>query len=374
MIYLASLTEGIEDKVQGYYIIKTKEQLDRVVADNVQNNKVIIKRDFAREYFTPTGLDRYIANTKKINRNLIIEIDEASEVLTHGRLIEKIKKAFNAEELLSLLATYPSEFLDAIKYLTREDGLRAKELLDASSNVSRLQSTIDELRLENENLRHTLEVEQSNKLYTQSKLDVLINRINYQFNAGVDQSKLFTVKENSFDKVIYIKEITRVQYTDSFVYYLKEILKVLYSMPTRLVVVEGYYASGKERLYPDLVAHNKLSENDVLAGDILMLGMQPKVMEDILKNPSNVSILIVLDRGGFGANHIKGDNVEYLYTASDPKDIPDTVPKSRIISYDESTLFIPYIENFELLDKGEKISKYSSTEIIKRVVSLIEGR
>ena len=111
-----------------------------------------------------------------------------------------------------------------------------------------------------------------------------------------------------------------------------------------------------------------------MAGDILMMGMQPKLMTDILKNPSNISLLIVLDRCGYIAPHIKGENVEYLYTVSDVEDIPKEVPRSRIISYQEDTLYIPLVENFQELDKGERISKYSSMEIIKQIVSLIEGR
>ena len=161
---------------------------------------------------------------------------------------------------------------------------------------------------------------------------------------------------------------------DSFIYYLKEILKVLYSMPARLLVIEGYYASGKERLYPGLVPHHKLTEEDVLSNDVLMLGMQPKLMHDILQNPSNISILIVLDRAGFISPHIRGKNIEYFYTASDRSDIPDNVPNSRIISYKDDTLFIPMIDGYDKLDDGQRISKYSSLEIVKNIISRVEGR
>ena len=42
MTFLASLTEEIADKVEGYYIIKTKEELDKVIVNTKQNNKVIM--------------------------------------------------------------------------------------------------------------------------------------------------------------------------------------------------------------------------------------------------------------------------------------------------------------------------------------------
>jgi len=374
MIYLASLTEAIDDKVRGYYPIKTKEDLDKVMCNNKQNNKVIIRADFAREYFTPSGLAKYIEEAGRINKNINIEIDEGSLVMTDIRFLKKLKSAYDETDFLNLLAGYPKEFKDCITYLLRSEEEKQKELLNASGDVSRLQEIIDELKKEKADLEYRLKIEQDNKYYVQSKLSALIGRINYQYNADISERNLFTVTNNDYDKVIYIKEITRVQYVDSLMYYLKEILKVLYSMPTRLLVIEGYYASGKESLYPDLKCHYKLTDRDVLSGDILMMGMQPKLMTDILHNPSNISLLLVLDRGGFIAPHLKGRNVEYFYTASDSKDIPEEVPKSRIISYEENTLYIPLVEDFDKLDKGERITKYSSMEIVKRIIDLIERK
>lgn len=374
MIYLASLTEEIDDKVKGYYPIKTKEQLDRVVCENDRNNKVIIRKDFAKEYFTPSGLQKYIDNIKKFNRNIDIEIDEKSLVVTPKRMLNKLAEVEDPAEFIDILSTYPKEFLDAIKFLLRDEFSHQKELLNASGDVSRLQAIIDEDMQEIKSLKHRLDVEQENKFYIQSKLNVLINRLNYQYNADVDEKGLFVANEHKYDKVLYFREVTRVQYVDSFIYYLKEILKILYGMPARSLVIEGYYTSGRENLYKGYVPHYKLTEEDVLSNDILMLGMQPKLMHDILQNPSNISILIVLDRAGFMSPHIKGKNIEYFYIASDRNDIPENVPNSRIISYKDDTLFIPMVEGFDMLDAGERISKYSSMGIIKSIVSLVEGR
>lgn len=374
MIYLASLTEEMSDKVQGYYPIKTKEELDIIVCNNKQNNTVIIRRDFANMYFTPSGLQSYIDNVKLFNRNIDIKLDEKSLVMTMPRMIGKLAEITDAEEYSDLLCTYPKEYLDAMKFLLRDESMHQKELLNASGDVSRLQAIIDEYAKEKKDLEHKLNVEQENKFYVQTKLSTLINRINYQYNADVDEKSMFVINGHKYDKVLYFKEITRVQYMDSFIYYLKEILKVLYGMPARALVIEGYYASGKERLYPGYVPHHKLTEEDVLSNDILMLGMQPKLMHDILQNPSNISILIVLDRAGFISPHIKGKNIEYFYTASDRADIPGNVPNSRIISYNDETLFIPLVKGFSEMDDGQRISKYSSFDIVKNVVSLIEGR
>lgn len=374
MTYLASLTEEMADKVQGYYPIKTKEDLDIVVCNNRQNNTVIIRRDFATKYFTPSGLQQYIDNVKAFNRNVDIKLDEKSLVMTMPRMISKLAEVNDPEEYSDLLCTYPKEFLDAMKFLLRDESMHQKELLNASGDVSRLQAIIDEYANDKADLAHKLDVEQENKFFVQTKLSTLVNRINFQYNADVDEKTMFVQNEHKYDKILYFKEITRVQYMDSFIYYLKEILKVLYSMPARLLVIEGYYASGKERLYPGLVPHHKLTEEDVLSNDVLMLGMQPKLMHDILQNPSNISILIVLDRAGFISPHIRGKNIEYFYTASDRSDIPDNVPNSRIISYKDDTLFIPMIEGYDKLDNGQRISKYSSLEIVKNIISMVEGR
>jgi hypothetical protein len=374
MTYLASLTEEMADKVQGYYPIKTKEDLDIVVCNNRQNNTVIIRRDFATKYFTPSGLQQYIENVKAFNRNVDIKLDEKSLVMTMPRMISKLAEVNDPEEYSDLLCTYPKEFLDAMKFLLRDESMHQKELLNASGDVSRLQAIIDEYANDKADLAHKLDVEQENKFFVQTKLSTLVNRINFQYNADVDEKTMFVQNEHKYDKILYFKEITRVQYMDSFIYYLKEILKVLYSMPARLLVIEGYYASGKERLYPGLVPHHKLTEEDVLSNDVLMLGMQPKLMHDILQNPSNISILIVLDRAGFISPHIRGKNIEYFYTASDRSDIPDNVPNSRIISYKDDTLFIPMIDGYDKLDDGQRISKYSSLEIVKNIISMVEGR
>lgn len=374
MIYLASLTEAIEDKVEGYYPIKTKEELDRIVCDNTQSNTILIRRDFAQMYFTPSGLQHYIDNVRSINRNVELKLDERSLVITAPRMVSKLAEAVDTEDYINLMAAYPREFMDAMKFLLRDEQNHQRELLSASGDVSRLQAIIDSLLKEKSDLEYKLRAEQETKFYVQAKLSALINRINYQYNADVRDNDQFIITDNKYDRVLYFKEITRVQYVDSFLYYLKEILKILCGMPARSVVIESFYANGKPQLYPGHKPQHKLTEDDVLANDILMMGMQPKLMHDIMQNPSNISILIVLDRAGFAFPHIRGANVNYFYTASDLADVHSRISKKRIISYDERTLFIPMVENYDALDDGQRMSKYSSFDITKQIISVIEGR
>ncbi len=374
MIYLASLEEAMKDKVEGYKFIHTKAELDAICIDNISANRVIIRRDFAHEFFTPTGLSLYIQNVRKINHNIVIDIDTNDEVITEDYIIEKLKRCRNIEELIELAIVHDIEFMDVIRTLIEHRDNDRNTLLEFSNQVSRLQSIISDLNVELESKSYIIDEETSNKLQAQSRLHALISRINYQYNVGIDKNKLFEVDRNSYDKVLYIKEITRVQYIDTFVYYLKEILKTLYSMPTRILVIEGYYADGKIPLYPNLTPHHKLIQRDVLKGDVLMLGMQPSLMQDILKNASNISILIILDRGGYSVPHVHGSNVEVLYTLSDIKDKPDDIPAGRCITYNEDNLFIKYIPDFDSMDVSAKIGAYSSMEITKKVVELIERK
>lgn len=374
MMYLASLVEEMRDKVDGYKFVHTKTELDIIVANNTVANKVVIRQDFAHEFFTPTGLMAYIENVRKVNFNIVIELDIQDAIITNDVIIQKMMQCKDISEMVQLMLYHDVEFTDTLNRLINEYMSKKNEMLEFSNQVARLQSIVEQQKAELEEKDYLISNELANKLQYQSKLNALVSRINYQYNKGIDESKLFTVDKNSYDKVLYIKELTRVQYTDSLVYYLQEILKTLYSMPTRVVCIENYYADGKISQYPNLVPHHKLIERDVLSGDILMLGMQPNLMQDILKNSSNISILIILDRGGYSVPHVRGDNVEVLYTVSDLADKPEEIPNGRVISYSESTLFIKYIKDFEKMDMSERLSAYSSMHIVRCIVDLLERR
>lgn len=374
MMYLASLVEETKDKVDGYKFIHTKSELDKIVVDNLASNKVVIRQDFAHEYFTPTGLTAYIENVRRINCNIVIELDINDEVLTRNAMVDKIAECRNMSEIIMLQGAHEKEFMDTLRYLIDRNNTDFKQMLAYSNQVSRLQAIVEGLQAELDEKDYTIQLESANKLSYQNKFNSIIARINYQYNAGVDKNKLFQVDKNSYDKILYIKEISRVQYTDTLVYYLKEILKTLYAMPTRILAIEGYYAEGKIPLYPNLVPHHNLIERDVIKGDILMLGMQPNIMQDILKNSSNISILIILDRGGYSVPHVIGPNVEYLYTVSDLKDAPADIPLGRIISYENTTQFIKYIKDFDKMDTSARISEYSSMTIVKNIIGLLERK
>lgn len=373
MIYLASLTKSIKAKVQGMAFILNKEELDIRVADNSSANKVIIATDFLEAYFTPSGLAKYIEQAKRINKNLIIEVEEKVNY-SEDKMLRSISSCRNIEEVISLAVKYEKEFMATVKSFSDNRDESARELMVASSSVSQLQSIIDAKNDEIEELKHQLSIEQVNKAAISSRLSALVARINYQYGATIkgNSNRMFMTDSNSYDKCLYIKEITRVQHVDTLVKNLKEIFKVLYGMPTRIVVIEGYYSENKTSLY-NMRPHYALKERDVLTGDILMLGFQPKLMNDIMKNPSRISILIILDRAGYDSLHIQANNMETYYTVSDLDDIKEyDVSDDRVISYTDKTLFIPYVEGFDKLNDSEKMQKYSSMGIVKKIVESLE--
>lgn len=373
MKYVATLEERIDDKLGGLVRIIDKRSLDIVVATTLKEASIVILReDFATKYFTPSGIVSYISNSRKINKSLVFNTDEIKGLEGVSNFAKKLMGVRNLEELFMFATKYEKEFMDTLYTLCKNDSDSKDYNLTLECHMADLMTTIDRQEKEIEALTMQVGNEQLNKNLIETRLDALVSRINYQYNAEINKNKLFYVDRNSYDKIVYIKEITRVQNVDSFVYYLKEILTLIYGMPARLCVIEAYYASDKPRLYPSLIPHYALKERDVIQGDILMLGLQPKLMTDILKNASNVSIIIILDRGGYAYPHIKGNNVEYFYTASDLNDVPTGIPKNRVISYSEDTLNIEYIGGFDSMDSSEKMAAYSSLPIIKKMVGVLD--
>ena len=183
---------------------------------------------------------------------------------------------------------------------------------------------------------------------------------------------MLIANSNNYNHILYIKELSRVHYTDTLVYYLQEILKTLYGVPVRTVVIEPYYSYGREAMYPDLAPHWKLKYEDVYGGNIFMAGYQPKLMKDILQNANHVNYLIVLDRAGYRYPHIDCPNTTVVYTASDLTDVPPEIDIDKVISYSDRSMYIPYIEDFDKLSPEDKIQKYSSMDVTKELINYLE--
>lgn len=373
MIYLASLGEEIDDKLSRYTIVHTREDVAKIICDDAHANTIIFRSDFITKYFTPTGFQQYIDGARQMNPSLIINVDDKIEFNSVDVMTRKIHNARSIDDVILLMNRYPKEFLDTLHNITGDIEDKNQKFLSNSTQISQLQNQINSLVDEKEDIKIKLGLKTAENESIRSRLDVLVSRINYQYGLNYNADKTFTTDGHSYDKVLYIKEITRVQYVDTFLHYLQEILRVVYGMPTRVVVIESYYADSKVMQYPHYKPHYDLTQEDVLSGDVLMLGMQPKLMNDILRNASNVSFLIILDRAGYSEPHVTGDNVEYLFTVSDLKDCPGEIDRMRTISYSPDTLSIPFIDGFGKMDSSQQMSAYSSFPIMKSIIDLINS-
>ena len=162
MMYLASLQEETKYKVEGYKFIHTKSELDRIAVDNLNSNRVVIKQDFAHEYFTPSGLASYVENVRRMNFNIIIELDIDGEIITRDKLIAEMDRCRNTEELLMLLGAHEKEFMDTLKYLIAHDNERYSTMLQYSNQVSRLQSVIENKQSEIDECKYVIATQQAN--------------------------------------------------------------------------------------------------------------------------------------------------------------------------------------------------------------------
>lgn len=288
---------------------------------------------------------------------------------------KQVERLSSIRDIRTLIhaGAYDSEIIQAIRWMSREVTRFRLESDRASSAIAQLAGVIDDKNSEIEELKQALNTERKNKELAIDKLTSFSDTVKLLHNVNLDISNTFNLGAHDYDKVVYFKEISRVQFTDTFIHYLKEILRALYGIPVRLCVIEPHMATGKEFQY-DMPVHYKLTDSDVVSGDVLMLGFQKEVMSMIAKNPSRVPILIILDRAGYDKVHLTSDvnNIEHFYLASDPNDIKQNIPLTRAITYDSNTLNIPLIMDFDKLDASKKMNKYSSIPIMKAIIEVIE--
>ena len=372
MIYVALLKEDNDVVIRGDRCITSIQDLYRVLVYK-DTTQIIITKDFADQYFTPSGLTEFVNNAHSVNPYIDIEV-ESSLVNFHKRAISTLSKVRSPQEFIFLLQKNPTEVMDIISLLCESYDSAYSETIVANNKVSSLQLANSKLQAEYESLQEHYNVLMNYKNELEAKLRTIVARINYSYDKDLDEDMCFHLQGNKYTKILYIKERTRIHYVDSLVFHLQEMLKTFYGVPARVVAIEPYYAYENSKLYPSLVPHWSLSYKDVYMSDIMMAGFQPSLMNDILQDPSNVEYLIILDRGGYKAPHVDGDNVELLYTMSDLGDNHDNLPMSRIISYEQSTLHIPHIKDYQSLSLEERITKYSSMPIVKSIFELIERR
>lgn len=372
MIYVASLKVDNSEIIKGNRCITSPKDLYEAIIKK-DTTEIVIREEFYEAFFTPSGLADFIKNLHEVNPNVRVTTE-----FPMGRDIESSVKHLNSltsiPELIYVLESQPEETMKLIHELCEQYLGTYNETLIANSRVSSLHMQNSKLLKDLTEQKEANENLQSENNILMTKLHQLISRINYSYDKNVDEKTMLEVDGCKYDKVLYIKEITRVHYTDTFIYYLQEILKTLYGVPARVLVIEPYYAYKRSRMYPSLKPHWDLKYSDVYESDIFMAGFQPELAKDIMQNSSAYNYLIVLDRDGLEKPHFINDKVEVLYTVSDLKDVPEGIDPTRIITYNGEHLSIDFIKGFNKMSSEEKIGAYSSMPMMKAVIDLMERR
>lgn len=369
MKYVALLKVDNDIIIHGDNCCTSLQELYTALADK-DTTEIEIRKEFADAYFTYTGLCDFVENSACVVPHISITVED-TVYDNLGQAVRELQTYRHPDEFVYAMTAKPTRTLATIQSLCKYYHETHNEATVASNKLATMLVQIEDLKKQLSYKDKDIERINENRNDVTAKLHALVSRVNFRYEKTVNPDSMFVTSNNNYNHILYIKEITRVHYTDTLVYYLQEILKTLYGVPARTLVIEPYYAYSKAKLYPSMKPHWDLSYADVYSGDILMAGYQPKVMEDVLHNPNRVNFLIILDRGGYMVPHIDNGNVSVVYTASDLEDVKD-LPKENIISYDESTMFIPYIENFDGLSPEDKVQKYSSMNVTKQLIKLLE--
>lgn len=372
MKYVASKVFDSNVVIDGSHCITSMKDLYSCIVEK-DATELEIRSDFAEEFFTPASLAEFVKNVQSVNPSLNV----VTNAKTQNFMVEQVRKLTsirNSAELIYVLEKNPKDVFSLIHELATFYTGVYSETLEANNKVSTQHLKIATLQrqLEDQKKKYAELLEREQE--AESRLHILVSRINYQYGHNINMDTLLKADGNRYDKILYIKEITRVHYTDTFIYYLQEIMRTLYSVPCRLCVMEPFYAYDSIRLYEGLKPSWDLTAEDVYSSDIFMAGYQPSLVQDILKNSSNVRYLIVLDRVGGSQVHINGDNVEVFYCVSDANDMAEFEDKSRIISYSTETSNIQHIPGFDSKTNEEKMGAYSSMPLMQRVIDIMEER
>lgn len=356
--------------IRGDQCITNLRELYEALVDK-GTTEIELRNDFIDTNFTYSALCDFVSQSAVIAPNVRIWSSGVMYDNTYDA-VKELESYKLPDEFVYAVTMRPTRTMDTIKALIDNYKESHDESAVANNKIATMLVQIDDLNRKLKESHTDYRALQDTYNDTVAKLHALISRVNFKYEKAVNVDEMFLLHENKYNHVLYVKEITRVHYVDTLLYYVEEILKTLYSVPVRSVVIEPYYSYGCEYRYPKHIPHWNLTYKDVYSEDILMAGFQPKLMRDILQDSNHVSFLIILDRGGYRVPHVQFGNVSTIYTASDIHDVPEDISKEDVISYDASTLSIPYIDGFDKLSPEDRVKIYSSMDITKKLINILE--
>lgn len=369
MDFLCKINITQKDRLSKYSLITNLKELFEVVIRNRELNTLTFSNDFIKTYFNGVLFQKFVDEVHRVNptlkiynnvKPLAIKMDELFNDMNKDAL--DLQLHFNTDDFIATI----EELITVYKQTQRDNSNSASLISSLSSSLHTLGEDLNNMKEEKDHAMFLVED-------INSKLNLLIDRINYSHGYFIDKNKMFMEEQHEFNTVLYFKEISKVQYTDTFIKALKQNLMSKYEIPVRVVVIEPFYATSKVKMYPELKLYSNLTEEDAIKSDILMLGYQPRIFRTILNNTNKFGTLIILDRALYEYPHLVADDVQYFYLASDGDDISEEVPMSRRITYSGNTLNIPLIKNYDSLSAIDKFHQYSSIPIMKSITNLVLG-
>jgi hypothetical protein len=415
MIY-TGICEEQKDLRMAYALVSEvfsseNEMFNKIFADNC--NIVLLTDDFIRTQLNWSTLESVIAQLKKIRRTTKfvvigekIEISVPNAYIMREPWVNAVRTCKRVEETASRPIPKSSKkdnnIIDMLKfnigtpdflveYILAQPQIvlpELRRLMDIETaerqQVTDMRSRLDTLVLENMRLQEELRREQEDRQRTIQRLQAstanyenLMLKINKQYAIPYTDDNIngFTLEMNPYDKILYIKELTRVHFVDSLLYYTQLVLNTLNEQPTRFCVIEKEFAYGVAKMYPHHLPHTGINYAELKTADLCMIGFRKDILQSVLQNPSSAKYLIILDRSGHDFLAVQGDRVRTLYTLSDTKDNKYyNVPADITISYNTDNFYIPVIPGFNEMSDAEKISAYTTLEITKALVTAIEGK
>lgn len=210
----------------------------------------------------------------------------------------------------------------------------------------------------------------------QDKYNELVAKINYQYSVPYEElgNEGFSPEIISYNRIIYVKEISPVKYTQTMLYYLQQLMNTLDSGHTRSLIIErpGAYQL-VQNLYPHHTPHYRLNHGDLKNADLVMVGYQKDIMSSVIYNTAQNKYLIIWDKTGADDMFIRNERIRPIYTMSDLADNEYyNYPLSNILSYSSETLNIGHVADFNKLSVQEKLKAYSEMPVIRNLLKALE--
>lgn len=360
-------SENIEGSVSD--ILSVRENLDIVLLGREIEFDIANTFTIREEWVSPTKVSSILMSLHNRERTLSTN---HNDILYRDFKLNSI----NSEDLISYILSNPKNSMEFIQELLEQ---YHKSTLDRWSLSNKMSS----LQLENKSLNEKLisyekqlNVAIDRNQVIIDKYNELISKINYQYSIPYEDlgNSGFTPEVLSFKKVLYVKEISPVKYTQSLLYYLQQIMNTVSASHTRAVVIErpGAFQLANN-LFGNFVPHNRLTHGDLRNSDIIMVGYQKDIMSSIILNAAQHEYLIVWDRTGSDNIYIRNDKVKPVYTMSELQDNDNyNYPISNILSYSNQSLHINYINDFDSMSEQDKIRAYSEMDVVKKLIHTLE--